>query len=84
MIIFLGLVVEDSAHVHHDVTLTEDVRVPGPDNFSVTILWQQLEEDAGEYFVTVEGAIVCPDPDSSLKLVTHLDKIEAVERGLQV
>ena len=70
MVAPLGLVVKHPTHVHHDVTLTEDLRVPGPHNFGITILRQHLEEDASEDFVTVKGAVMCSNPDPSLELVT--------------
>ena len=80
MVVPLGLVVKHPTHVHHDVTLTEDLRVPGPHNLGIAILWQHLEEDASEDLVTVKGAIMCPNPGLSLELVTHLlDEIKMVE-----
>ena len=72
MVVPLGLVVKHPTHVHHDVTLTEDLQVPGPHNLGIAIFWQHLQEDASEDFVTVKGAIMCPNPDLSLELVTHL------------
>ena len=80
MVVPLGLVVKHPTHVHHDVTLTEDLQVPGPHNFDIAILWQHLEEDASEDLVTVKGSIMCPNPGLSLELVTHLlDEIKMVE-----
>ena len=72
MVVPLGLVVKHPTHVHHDVTLTEDLQVPGPHNLGIAIFWQHLQEDASEDFVTVKGAIMCPNPGLSLELVTHL------------
>ena len=82
MVVPLGLVIKHSTDVHHNITVTEDLRVPGPDNLGIAILWQHLEEDTGEDLVTVKGAIMGPNPDPSLEPVTHLDgKIEADAEG---
>ena len=77
MVVPLGLVVKHPTHVHHDVTLTEDLRVPGPHNFGITILRQHLEEDASEDLTTVKGAVMCSNPD-------HFDNINKGGGGVKV
>jgi len=58
VIVSMGAGVIHSPHIHYQITVLQQLRVPGSSYPGITILWEHLEHVAGQGFITVESTIV--------------------------